>query len=259
MGSDTETKTGYVIVIKNTYHVYADGVGKYYRFNGNVDLWRANKTPVDFYTHLAGIQGKAPYRAITWHGLNNPVDDATGSRNWNINEDANAMANNADFALHAGHGWKDGILFGTPNTDYELFRSNNLSFGGNNGKAKWVAFYSCHVLDQNTQDNWRSVFNGLHILMGFDSEAREGEYQGSQFADRMTGSDIYDNTKIRESWMKTLQSTINKEYIRGAYMWAEPSGEDYFPGFGIFQEPEKNAAGVYDIHGESFNCIIPPD
>lgn len=233
--------------------MYADGVSLYHGFEGNIDLPRANNTAKEFYTNISGKQGD-PYSSIHWVGIGNPVDNATGSKNWNINEDANLMANNADFALHAGHGWNEGVLFGTANSDYKLYRSD-MQFGGNNGKAKWVALYSCSVLDQATKDNWKSVFDGLHILMAFDTIGVEGMNQGSQFAQRMTGDGIYPvPEKIREAWMKTLKDTINDVSVKGAYMYAEPSGEDFLPGFGTFREPVKDSNGQYSIAWDNFNC-----
>jgi FOG: PKD repeat len=257
-GSNTTAKAGYIVVTEpaqTTFYVYADGVSLYHGYNGNTDLWRANKTSVEFYDNISGKQGN-PYSSIHWEGIGKPIDDATGSRNWNINEDANSKANNADFALHAGHGWNEGILFGTANPDYELFRANNLSFGGNSGKAKWVAFFSCDVLNQSTQDNWKSVFNGLHILMAFDTHGQEGETQGSQFAQRMTGDGLYPKTMIREAWKFTLRNTINDASFKGAYMWADPSGDDYLPGFGTFREPVKDGNGQYTINWTSFECNV---
>jgi len=257
-GSNTTAKAGYIVVTEpaqTTFYVYADGVSLYHGYNGNADLWRANKTSVEFYDNISGKQGN-PYSSIHWEGIGKPIDDATGSRNWNINEDANSKANNADFALHAGHGWNDGILFGTANTDYELFRANNLIFGGNNGKAKWVAFFSCDVLNQSNQDNWKSVFNGLHILMAFDTHGLEGEGQGYQFAQRMTGDGLYPKTMIREAWKFTLRNTINDASFKGAYMWADPSGDDYLPGFGTFREPVKDGNGQYTINWTSFECNV---
>ena len=129
-----------------------------------------------------------------------------------------------------------------------------MEFGGNNGKAKWVAFLSCNVLNQSTQSNWNSVFKGLHILMGFDTVGLLGRDQGPQFAKRMTGSGIYDETTIRDAWRSTLQDTIDNSAYRGAYMWADPSGNDYLPGFGSFSEPTKDSSGQYTIHYDSFDC-----
>jgi PKD repeat protein len=219
-GSNKKVKAGYVVVTapQTEFTVFADGVGLYHGFEGNVDLPRANNTAKEFYTNISGKQGD-PYSSIHWEGIGNPVDDDTGSRNWNINEDANTMANNADFALHAGHGWNEGIMFGTANTDFKLFRTNNLSFGSNNGKAKWVALLSCSVLEEGNWHNWTSVFNGLHIMMGFDTIGVEGAEQGSQFAQRMTGDGSYMYpSSIRDSWRQTLQSTIQNSTISGAYM-----------------------------------------
>jgi PKD repeat protein len=254
-GSNTTVKSGYVVVTapQTTFYVYADGVGKY---NGyQVDLFWGNKTPIDFYTNISGKQGD-PYSTIHWEGLANPVDDATGERNWNKTEDANTVANNADFAFHAGHGETDRIAFGSQNNVYDLSRSD-MEFGGNNGKAKWVALSACKVLNQSTWTNWKSVFNGLHILMGFDTEGKLGQDQGGQFAKRMTGSGLYPvPQKIRDAWKKTLQYTIDDTSVKGADMWAEPCENDYLPGFGSFKDPVKNSEGHYDTQWESFSCKI---
>jgi hypothetical protein len=256
-GSNKKVKAGYVVVTapQTEFTVFADGVGLYYDPDNNTHLYPADIIPKEFFTNISGKQGD-PYSSIHWVGVANPINNETGSRNWNINEDANSMANNADFALHAGHGWNDGIMFGTANPDYKLFRTNNLSFGGNNRKAKWVALLSCHVLEEGTQSNWESVFNGLHILMGFDTEGILENDQGSQFAKRMTGSGNWPKTNIRDSWIYTLQSTIQDSSIRGAYMSAYPCEEDYLPGFGSYcNEPLKNSTGKYNISWQNFNCV----
>ena len=253
VGNDTETKEGFITVTGH-YYVYSDGISLYHGYEGNSDLSLANTTAREFYEHIDGKEGTV-YHSIEWEGLANPLDDATGSGNWDINEDANSMANNADFAFHIGHGWDSGLLFGTANPDYELSR-DDMNFGGNNGRAKYVALFSCNVLNQSTQSNWESLFNGLHILMGFDTKGAINLNQGSQFADRMTGTGIYIvPEKIRDAWMLTLQYTINDASIKGAYMWADPSGEDYLPGFGSFMKPVKDSNRQYTLHWDSFECV----
>jgi hypothetical protein len=238
------------------FTVYSDGVSLYHGYGGNVDLYRASTASQEFYTNISGKQGD-PYSSIHWQGIGNPVNDATGSRNWNINEDANSMANNADFAFHAGHGGNDGILFGTANPDYNVYRWD-MQFGGNNGKAKWVALLSCDVLNQSAWTLWKPVFNGVHILMGYDTHGLEGENQGSQFAQRMTASGSYFYaSSIRDSWRQMLQSTIHDQSYKGAYMWAEPCSNDFLPGFGgSCQNPMKDSNGQYTIYWETFECHV---
>jgi len=248
-GNDVMTKNGY-ITVTGYYYVYADGVGLYY--DGlNTPTFEANQIPVDFYNNITGKQGTPS--SYVWQGISDPINNATGSRNWNINEDANSMANNADFALHAGHGWNNGFKFGTENYSYDMNREDML-FGGNHGRAKWVALFSCSVLNQSNQQNWTSVFNGLHILMSFDTDGVLEIHQGSQFAQRMTGYGIYPKVKISEAWMKTLQDTINHVSVKGAYKSVYPCENDYLPGFGTFQEPQKDSNGQYNISYTSFNC-----
>jgi PKD repeat protein len=249
-GTNTAIKNGYISV-NGFYYVYADGVSMYY--DGSSDpTYEAVPIAEGFYTNISGKQGSV-YSSYIWQGIGNPVNNATGSRNWNINEDADSMANNADFAFHAGHGWYNGLKFGIENYTYDMVREN-MHFGGNHGRAKWVAFDSCSVLNEATQENWKSVFDGLHMLMSFDSEGVLEAHQGSQFAQRMTGSDIYDETKIADAWKATLKDTINDVSRRGAYMSAYPCEYDYLPGFGSFLEPQKDSNGHYNISYYSFDC-----
>jgi hypothetical protein len=90
--------------------------------------------------------------------------------------------------------------------------------------------------------------------MGFDTTGLLTMDQGTQFADRMMGNQTYDLTTISESWEMTLRDTIDPYYIKGAYMYAFPSQNDYLPGFGTFHQPQKDGSGNYNISYVSFNC-----
>ncbi|MBN1433035.1 MAG: hypothetical protein JW931_09730, partial [Methanomicrobiaceae archaeon] len=114
--------------------------------------------------------------------------------------------------------------------------------------------FSCNLLNQSTYSNWESVFDGLHILLGFDTYGAIAPDQGSQFVNRMTGTGTYDETQIRGAWRETLKHTIDDASINGAYMWADPSGNDYLPGFGQYYKPVKDGSGHYAIQWEYFDC-----
>jgi hypothetical protein len=252
-GSDTEVKEGYVTVTapQTTFFVYAEGSGLYPP--GYDILPEANKTPKEIYNYLDGKSGAASVDPnIHWEGRGLYLDSNSSESHWNYYEQAGSYADNADFSVFVGHGWNDRIIFGTQDTDTDLYREN-MKFGGN--RAKWVTFFACDVLNQTYHDNWTSAFNGLHILNGFDTDGLLYEGQGTKYAQKLTGIGGGENRKpIRTAWKETLKETINKEYIRGASKWVEPCGDDFLPGFGNYNTPVKNGEGNYTFGYESFNC-----
>jgi PKD repeat protein len=252
-GSDTETKTAYVTVTSSTvnYYVFSDGVRYYHNYENNSDVAEADTAAQYFFEHLTDGIRCHEYDGTNycWNERGNPVNENTGSLYWSKPESADSIgANSADFAFHAGHGWEDGLLFGTANNYYRVFRAN-MSFS----RTKWAAFDSCSMLAASNQTYWESVFDGLHILMGFDTIGQVNEDIGPQFVERMRGGTYqgtpYQVYKIRDAWMYTLKNTIDDPAIRGAYMWAEPCAEDRLPGYGTFCSQPTS-----DIRYYSFDC-----
>ena len=260
-GFDTETKERCVTVneVTITYYAFADGVALYHNYLGNTDLPGADASAQGFYQHLATGPDRCHIDDLTgtnycWDERSNPVNDFTGSRYWSRTEMADSIgANSAEFAFHAGHGGNDGILFPTQNNFNDVFFSN-MSFS----RTKWVAFDSCSMLAAGTQTNWESVFDGLHILMGYETVGQIDEDTGPQFVERMKGGTYqgtqYVVTPIRYAWRDTLRSTVQNGTLWGAYMWADPSGDDYLPGYGLFTEPVKTNEH-YTVYWEHFLCI----
>jgi len=257
-GSNTVTKRGYVTVSGKTvnYYVFADGVALYHGLDGNLDLPGADTTAQYFYNQMTTGQNRCQqYKGTTycWDGRNNPVNDNTGSKYWNKLELADTSgANSAEFSFHVGHGWEDGIVFGTLNNFKNTTRSD-MRFS----RVKWVAFDSCKVLNQSRSGSWGSVFDGVHIIMGFDTDGIPKTDQGPQFVERMRGGTYQGNpyivTKIRDAWMYTMQDTTHDSTLKGAWIWAVPSQDDYLPGYGPFKEPTKSN-GAYTIIWDNFIC-----
>lgn len=81
--------------------------------------------------------------------------------------------------------------------------------------------------------------------------------QGTKYAQMLTGTGGgYDRMMIRDAWRRTLKETINKQHIKGAYIWANPCGNDYLPGFGDYcPAPTKDGQGEYDITWLNFDCL----
>ena len=252
VGSDVRVMTTTI-----DYYVFFDGVNKYHGYNNNTDLYGPVLSSQNFYKHMDGTVGSRCHEYNTnnycWNDRKNPVDDDTGSKYWNKSESANSEgANSVQFAYHAGHGGPDGILFGTANKFHEMNRQD-MEFS----KAKWVVLSSCDVLNQTYKDNWKSVFKGVHIVMSFDTHGVVNASQGPMFAERMRGGtydDIsYPVTKISTAWQSTLEDTVMDDTLKGAYMYADPSQDDYLAGYGDFKEPTKTN-GEYTITWKNFKC-----
>jgi len=248
-GSDTTVKMGYVTVTEQmNFKVYAEGSGLYPP--GYSPVPDANRTPADLYNNLQTCGNIDPRKC--WSGGGLYLDGDSNERHWNFREDANSYSDNADFSFFAGHGGNNKIIFGNQYMDTDL-TSDSMKFGGN--RLKWVTLSACNALDQSTWENWKPVFDGVHIVNGFDTEGFLTPDQGAIYADLLTGSGAYDLYSIRDAWKWTLKFTLNEESVRGAYMWADYCGNDYLPGFGNYcSEPMKNSLGQYQIWWDNFDC-----
>ncbi|OPY39273.1 MAG: PKD domain protein [Methanoregula sp. PtaU1.Bin051] len=246
-GSDTETKVDYISVTapqQTTFTVFAEGVSDYH--GGQPPLGSAVPLASTFYQNIVGANNGG----ISWTGYAEFYNDDAGSKHWSVSEIFPIKADNADFALFAGHGANDRIYFGTSNSVLELPRTD-MQFGGS--KLKWLTLSSCYILDEDTQVNWHSVFNGLHILNSYETEGLLYDRQGGIYAARLKGGIFegqpYQVRNIRDAWRMTLEDTIDRTDYFGASMWAEPCGNDYLPGYGSFC-----SAPSASIQYEKFDC-----
>jgi PKD repeat protein len=248
-GSDSETKTGYITVTGGTYTVFVEGIENYH--GTQPPLVSSIDIASTFYNNIQGTNNGA-----IWTGYNEFYDDDTGSKHWSHSESSAIKADYADFALFAGHGANDRIVFGTSNSYLDLYRTD-MKFG--DSKVKWVSLFACNVLDEDTQSSWESVFDGLHILNSFETEGLLNETQGGIYAAYLKGDTFggepYLLRNIRDSWKYTLKKTIDNSRYYGAWMWAEPCGSDYLPGYGSFcPAPTIDGYGEYDIQYDKFDC-----
>ncbi len=70
----------------------------------------------------------------------------------------------ADFAYYSGHGSPRLIAFDNEAKDAT---ASDMSLGS--GKLKWAVLDSCESLNQSGWEDWKSSFNGLHILLGWNT------------------------------------------------------------------------------------------
>lgn len=250
-GSNSTVKQNLVTVSapQTTYTVFAEGISDYH--GGQPPLGSAVPMAQTFYQNIAGSDNGG----ITWSGYGAYYNDDAGSKHWSASEVSTVKADNADFALFAGHGANDRIYFGTNNSVPELLRTD-IQYGGS--KVKWVTLSACNILDENTKDNWKPVFNGLHILNSYETEGLLYDRQGGIYAARLKGGmfegDSYLVRNIRDAWRMTLEDTIVSTEYYGASMWAEPCGGDFLPGYGSFCSAPVKENGNYNISYKKFDC-----
>ena len=237
---------------QKAFRIYAEGVRYYY--GTQLDLPYADTIASNFYNDMDGKCGAASWDpSIRWSGSGLKINDDAGSKHWNYFEQASSYSDNADFAIFVGHGDNDGIYFGTPNTELSLHRAD-MNFGGN--RLKWVTLQSCSALEQDTHTNWETVFNGVHIINGYDTLGNLEATQGGKYAQMLT-RDGYPPMTIRTAWQQMLKETLHSATYRGAWKWAEPCKDDYLPGFGAYcPAPTKNTYGQYDIRYDIFDCSL---
>lgn len=106
--------------------------------------------------------------------------------------------------------------------------------------------------------SWESVIDGVHIIMGFDADGIPKTDQGPQFVERMRGGTYqgttYPVSPIINAWRETMKNTIHDGNFRGAYIYADPSGNDYLPGYGPFIEQRKPMGNIQLIGNRL--CVV---
>ncbi len=116
---------------------------------------------------------------------------------------------NVDIAFYIGHGWGGGFTFeNTTHNDGNVTYAENIKWG--NGDLEWLALLSCQVLrdsqdGKNWAQRWGPAFDGLHLLMGFETNAYDWANFGGRFADYTLGRNFFGTTitlPVRAAWVQ---------------------------------------------------------
>ncbi|MDK2889799.1 MAG: hypothetical protein PWR21_431 [Methanoculleus sp.] len=229
-GDDEEVKTDVITVTAPIYYVYAEagdsGTSVYNMAKG---FWETIKDAQSGWT--------------TWRDWRNEDDiiksDSSREGHWrktaaNPPGHADQWVERADFAYFTGHGFPNGFLFEEPDEDSNLTEAHaqNISLGS--GRTKWVVLDSCSSLNESSQTNWHASFNGLRMLLGWDSPTTPTNIpigRGEMFAKLMMG--------------QYPDPTASELSIFEAWTWAAVyTWEGYSPGEDIY------TAIIYDT-----NCL----
>jgi PKD repeat protein len=210
-GGNTVVKEGYVTVTEPAqieYKVYAEAAE-----NENVYLMARG-----FWNELKGSNHDESVIWTDWQGSTDIIDYSSAyESHWTSN--ANQWVEQGDFAYFSGHGSPNVFWF---RNFTESADASRISLGS--GRTKWAVIDACLSLDYSSWQNWNPSFNGLHMLLGwntttvpsFDSNA---EGRGFVFA-RLMKHDYAQNT--------SQMNIIDAWEWAGKYTWGnEPTTSDH--------------------------------
>lgn len=157
-----------------------------------------------------------------------------------------SIVDNVDLALYIGHGWPGGFTFDNATQSDGALRHNDGARWGNQD-LEWLALVSCQVLAYNSPGNggywyqrWGQEFDGLHMILGFHTNAYDWSGFGNRFADWMLGRKIGFVTlppiPIRAAWFQATKEQQPSGVVAAVMGVYGPGGvtsyNDYFHGKG---------------------------
>ena len=133
------------------------------------------------------------------------------------------------------------FTFESAKDDGEIYYTDTIGDWGN-GDMEWLALTSCQVLKdtwggKKWYDRWIPDFDGLHIMLGFETNAHDWSGFGGVFADWMHGRfGILPPMKVRDAWFLAKSEQQPAADIAVAIGVVGPGGchnmNDYFHGRG---------------------------
>ena len=148
---------------------------------------------------------------------------------------------NVDLTFYIGHGYGGGFTFESNQNDGEVYYTDAIGDWGN-GDMEWLALTSCQVLKdtyggKKWYDRWIPDFDGLHIMLGFETNAHDWSGFGYAFADWMHGKlGFLPPMRVRDAWFLAKAEQQPASDIAVAIGVIGPGGchnmNDYFHGRG---------------------------
>lgn len=145
------------------------------------------------------------FKQFHWTGLNAWERDF---REGGVGLDHNYV-DNVDELFYCGHGSGGGFTFESSQTDGSVIPADVIRAWGD-GDLEWLALLSCQVLKgthggQAWWQRWGPAFDGLHLLLGFETNAYDWSNFGRRFAEYQLGrSFIFTSITlpVRSSWFQ---------------------------------------------------------
>lgn len=115
---------------------------------------------------------------------------------------------NTDITFYVGHGYGGGFTFENTSNDDGTLDYDDATEDWGDKDLEWLALLSCQVLKQEWSgmsrfDRWKQEFDGLHLLLGFHTNAYAWSSFSGEFADNMLkGSPL----SVRQSWFEATDT-----------------------------------------------------
>lgn len=160
-----------------------------------------------------------------------------------------SYVDNVDMTLYIGHGWPGGFTFDNATKDKGSLvhdePAGSVRWG--NQDLEWLALVSCQVLRYDAPTSgglwfqrWGQEFDGLHLLLGFHTNAYDWSGFGGRFADWMLGRRIgfvaLPPIPVRAAWFQATKEQQPSGVVAAVMGVYGPGGvtnfNDYFHGKG---------------------------
>ena len=170
-------------------------------------------------------------RRFSWRGL------AAWEQDFKDPEDSNWI-DNTDITFYVGHGNVGFFTFEDNSHDDSVLDNNDATGDWGDKDLEWLALYSCKVLGKGSDGqepfrNWKQEFDGLHLLLGFHTNAGVSNAFSGAFASNMVDS----NLTVLQAWFEAIddhQSNDRVGIVMGVFRasdWAW-NYSDHFHGKG---------------------------
>ena len=137
-------------------------------------------------------------RRFSWRGL------AAWEQDFKETEDSKWI-DNTDITFYVGHGNVGYFTFEDSSHDDSILDNNDATDDWGDKDLEWLALYSCQVLGkggdgQEPFRNWKQEFDGLHLLLGFHTNASVSSGFSGAFASNMVDSDM----TVLQAWFEAI-------------------------------------------------------
>jgi len=137
-------------------------------------------------------------RRFSWRGL------AAWEQDFKEPEDSKWI-DNTDITFYVGHGNVGYFTFENNTHDDSRLDNNDATGDWGDKDLEWLALYSCKVMGKGDDGqepfrNWKQEFDGLHLLLGFHTNARPNNQFSGKFASNMLSS----NMTVCSAWFDAI-------------------------------------------------------
>ena len=195
---------GISVEVSETFEVQvkAQGSGLAPQVGGVRDFGTENAVTNEFGALEQGfineMLGDGVTKRFSWTGTN------AWERDFKSPNDS-SYVDNTDITFYVGHGYGGGFTFEDNSHDDGTLDSNDADGDWGDKDLEWLALLSCQVLKREYNgdsvfDRWKQEFDGLHLLLGFHTNAYAWSSFSGEFAKNMVDRDM----TVRQAWFAAV-------------------------------------------------------